>query len=87
MWRFSGEALDQGITRIRVDSAVQSPVTRIAKIVADSFKFRNKTGLDAALEALRDAWRDKRAPMDELTEAAKISRISNVMRPYPRSPG
>jgi hypothetical protein len=54
----------------------------IAKTVADCFKFRNKIGLDVALEALRDCWRDRKASMDELWEAATICRMTNVMRPY-----
>ncbi len=80
--RFSGEARDYGIAQISADGVVQIPVTSIAKTIADCFKFRNKIGLDVALEALRDAWRSKRVTMDELTEAAKICRVSNVMQPY-----
>jgi hypothetical protein len=53
-----------------------------AKTVADCFKYRNKIGLDVALEALRDCWRRRRASMDELWRAAKICRMTNVMRPY-----
>ncbi len=29
----------------------------LAKTIADCFKFRNKIGLDVALEALRECWR------------------------------
>ena len=46
------------------------------------FKFRNKVGLDIALEALRETWRARKATMDELWEAAKVCRVANVMRPY-----
>ena len=53
-----------------------------AKTVADCFKFRNKVGLDVALEALREAWRSRKATMDELVEAARINRVSKIMRPY-----
>ena len=53
-----------------------------AKTVADCFKYRNKIGLDVALEALRDCWKKRRATMDELWQAAKICRVANVMRPY-----
>jgi hypothetical protein len=48
----------------------------------DCFKFRNKIGMDVALEALRDCYRQKKASMDELWEAAKICRVPNVMKPY-----
>ncbi len=53
-----------------------------AKTVADCFKHRSKVGLDVALEALRDAFRRRKATMDELWEAARVCRMSNVMRPY-----
>ena len=53
-----------------------------AKTVADCFKYRNKIGLDVALEALRDCWRHRRAPMDEVWNHAKVCRVANVMRPY-----
>jgi predicted transcriptional regulator of viral defense system len=71
-----------GITQVAVDGVVHIPVTSIAKTVADCFKFRNKIGLDVALEALRDAWNQKRVTMDELWESAEICRMTNVMRPY-----
>src|SRR6266404_430056 len=53
-----------------------------AKTVADCFKFRNKIGLDVAIEALRESRRTKKATMDELWAAAKVCRVTNVMRPY-----
>ena len=54
----------------------------IAKTVADCFKFRNKIGLDVALEALQEAWRSRSVSMDELWRYAEICRVANVMRPY-----
>jgi predicted transcriptional regulator of viral defense system len=53
-----------------------------AKTVADCFKFRNKVGLDVAIEALREAWRSRKVTMDELVEAAGVDRVSKIMRPY-----
>jgi predicted transcriptional regulator of viral defense system len=79
--RFSGAALSFGIqetTLQNVPACVYSP----AKTVADCFKYRNKIGLDVAIEALRDTWRQKRATMDELQAAAKVCRVANVIRPY-----
>ncbi len=80
--RFSDESLGYGVAQLSADGVVQIPVTDIAKTIADCFKYRNKIGLDVALEALRDAWRSKRVTMDELVEAAKVCRVSNVIRPY-----
>jgi len=79
--RFSGEALASGIE----DHIVEKVHLRVygpAKTVADCFKYRNKIGLDVALEALRDCWRHRRATMDELWKYAKVCRVANVMRPY-----
>ena len=53
-----------------------------AKTVADCFKHRSKVGLDVALEAIRDAFRGRKATMDELWAAARVCRMENVMRPY-----
>lgn len=53
-----------------------------AKTVADCFKHRSKVGLDVALDALRDAFRRRKATMDELWTAAGVCRMANVMRPY-----
>ena len=53
-----------------------------AKTVADCFKFRNKVGLDIALEALRETVRSRRATRDEIMEYAEIDRVSKIVRPY-----
>jgi predicted transcriptional regulator of viral defense system len=74
--RFSGPALTEGVQVRRIDG------TNVAKTVADCFKFRNKIGLDVALEALREALRVKKATVDELWRYARIDRVANVMRPY-----
>ena len=54
----------------------------MAKTLADLFKYRNKVGLDVALEALREAWRERRFTMDELSRYATICRVHRVMGPY-----
>ena len=79
--RFSAEALSTGVETRRVEGTLIR-VTSVAKTVADCFKFRNKIGLDVALEALREARRTKKASADELWGHAKIDRVANVMRPY-----
>jgi predicted transcriptional regulator of viral defense system len=79
--RFSGKALRFGVLEEKRDGVVIR-VTSPAKTVADCFKFRNKIGMDVALEALRDCRRQKKASMNQLWEAAKICRVANVMRPY-----
>jgi predicted transcriptional regulator of viral defense system len=61
---------------------VDVPVYNIAKTVADCFKFRGKVGFDVALEALREAMREKRCDREEIRKYAQIDRVENVMRPY-----
>jgi predicted transcriptional regulator of viral defense system len=79
--RFSGPALSEMVQEHRVQG-VPVKVYTAAKTVADCFKFRNKVGTDVALEALRDCWRGRKATMDELWAAARVCRMTNVMRPY-----
>jgi hypothetical protein len=50
--------------------------------VADCFKFRNKIGLDIAIEGLKDCLRQKKATINDIHRYAKICRVSNVIRPY-----
>ena len=79
--RFSSPALEYSVERHEIEGvAVQ--VYSPAKTVADCFKYRNKIGLDVALEALRDCWRQRKATMDEIWAAAKVCRVANIMRPY-----
>lgn len=79
--RMSGNALRAGIEEHRVEG-VPVRVYNPAKTVADCFKYRNKIGLDVALEALRDAWRQRRVTMDDLWRYAAICRVTKVIRPY-----
>ncbi len=79
--RFSGAALTEGVEEHVVDG-VSVRITGVAKTVTDCFKYRNKIGLDVALEALRAAWREKRVTSDDLWRYAKVCRVANVMRPY-----
>jgi predicted transcriptional regulator of viral defense system len=79
--RFSGRALTEGVQTQEIEGATVL-VTNPAKTIADCFKFRNKVGLDVALEALRDAWHKRKVTMADLDRFAKIDRVTNVMRPY-----
>jgi predicted transcriptional regulator of viral defense system len=79
--RMSGASLTQGVETMAIEG-VKVPVFNAAKTVADCFKFRNKIGLDVALEALRDGWSQRKLTMDALWHYATINRVANVMRPY-----
>jgi predicted transcriptional regulator of viral defense system len=79
--RFADSALKQGVDQ-RVIEGVPVRITTPARTVVDCFVYRNKIGLDVALEALRDCWRQKKATMNDLHAAAKNRRMEKVMRPY-----
>jgi len=79
--RFGGSALSEGVETHRIEG-VAVHVYSVAKTVADAFKYRNKIGLDVALEALREGWRDRRFTIDEIQRSARICRVERVMRPY-----
>lgn len=79
--RSSGVSLQSGQEE-HVIEGVPVKIYSPAKTVADCFKFRNKIGLDVALEALRETWMEKRCGMDDLIHYARVCRVANVMRPY-----
>ena len=79
--RMSGASLTEGVETMAIEG-VRVPIFNAAKTVADCFKFRNKIGLDVALEALRDGWAQRKLTMDALWHYATINRVANVMRPY-----
>lgn len=77
----SGKALHAGVETNSIDG-VSIKVFCPAKTIADCFKYRNKVGLDVALEALREGWSARQFTMDELLEYAEICRVKKVMQPY-----
>jgi predicted transcriptional regulator of viral defense system len=79
--RLSGPSLTEGTENHQVEG-VPIRVYSAGKTVADCFKFRNKIGLDVAIEALKDCLRQKKANVNEIYRYAKICRVSNVIRPY-----
>lgn len=81
MVRFSGAALTEGIERHKIEGA-NVAIYNPAKTVADCFKYRNKIGLDVAIEALRDGLRERRFTRDDLWRYAKTCRVTTVIRPY-----
>jgi predicted transcriptional regulator of viral defense system len=79
--RFSGPALTQGIETLRVEG-VTVKVYSAAKTVCDCFKYRNKVGIDVAVEALKDFVRRHRGGGNDLARFARICRVARVMQPY-----
>ncbi len=79
--RFSGKAFTEGIEIHRIEGQPVR-VYCVAKTLADLFKYRNKIGLNIALEALHEAWRDRRFTMDQIDRYSQICRVQRVMAPY-----
>ena len=78
---FTGEAFTEGIETPKVDG-VQMRIYSPEKTVVDCFKYRNKIGLDTAVEALKLYRERKRIKVNELIRYARICRVEKVMRPY-----
>jgi hypothetical protein len=79
--RLRGDAYVSGVITV-MEQGSPIRVYSAAKTVTDCFKFRNKIGLDVALEALKDAWHSRKITMDDLAHFARINRVERVMRPY-----
>lgn len=79
--RFSAYTLEAGVEEHSIEG-VTVRIYNPAKTIADCFKYRNKIGLDVALEALRDCRRQRKCTGDDLWRYARICRVANVMKPY-----
>lgn len=79
--RFSSELLDKGVQKHMIRN-IPVKITNPARTVADCFKYRNKIGLDVAIEALKDGLRNRRFTVDELWQFAELCRVARVIRPY-----
>jgi predicted transcriptional regulator of viral defense system len=78
---FSDKSYEFGIEVHKINN-VDVRVYSVAKTVADCFKFRNKIGLDVAVETLREAIRNKKVSISEIYEAAKVCKVAKVIQPY-----
>ncbi len=79
--RFSGKAFEEGIEKHKVDG-IEIKVYSVAKTIADCFKFRNKIGLDVAIEALKLALTRKKSTRKEIFKYANICGVEKIIRPY-----
>lgn len=79
--RFSGPALTEGIED-HIEHGVTLRVYSVAKTVVDLFRYRNKVGIDVALEALKEGWRHRRFTLTEVNRLARLCRMRRVMAPY-----
>lgn len=77
----SPKSFSAGVEQYDLDG-VTLHVYSVAKTITDCFKFRNKIGMDVALEALRGGRRSRRFSVDEILDFARINRVEKVIRPY-----
>lgn len=82
--RATGEALTAAIEQVMVEG-VPVPIYSVAKTVADCFKHRRHVGEDVAVEALRDALRQRKTTASELMRFATIDRVASRMEPFIRA--
>lgn len=77
----SPEPFKAGMEKHSLDN-VEVKVYNVAKTITDCFKFRNKVGMDVALEALREGLRQKKCTPNEILRFARVNRVERVMLPY-----
>lgn len=78
---FSGPAFLEGRINHRIEGVAVS-IYSPAKTVADCFKFRNKIGLDVALEALRECVSQQKGTIAQIRKYAAICRVARIIQPY-----
>ena len=81
VYRFDRKTFNAGLETQRI-GGMPLKIYSAARTVVDCFKFRNKLGLDVALEALRLARKRKRVQNRELLHYARQLRVERVISPY-----
>jgi predicted transcriptional regulator of viral defense system len=79
--RWTSRALEEGIETHKIEGVIVR-VTNPARTIVDCFRYRNKIGIDVALEGLREALRARHVSVDDLWQRAKVARVWSVMKPY-----
>ncbi|MDB5047251.1 MAG: putative transcriptional regulator [Fibrobacteres bacterium] len=79
--RFSGKAFREGI-EIQPVNGITVRVYSLAKTIADCFRYRNKIGMEVAVEALKEGLRSKKAAPTDIRRFAELRGVSKVLGPY-----
>jgi predicted transcriptional regulator of viral defense system len=82
--KFSGEGYRNGIEKHIIENN-EIKIYNIPKTIADCFKYRNKLGMDVAIEALKDVMLNKQATVDEIIKYSEICRVRKIITPYMES--
>ena len=80
-YRFDEKSFREGVETHTIDG-VSVSIYNAEKTITDCFKFRNRIGLDTALEAVRLYRERRRVNVDRLMRYAEICRVEKVIRPY-----
>jgi len=78
---FAGPAFTEGVEVHKLDN-VPVRVYGREKTLADCFKYRNKIGLDPAVEALNLYLERRNTKTNELLRYAAVCRVQKIIRPY-----
>jgi predicted transcriptional regulator of viral defense system len=81
IYRFDVPTFGQGI-EVHVIDRIPVRIYSAARTLVDCFKYRNKLGMDVAIEALRFARARKRVSNREILQFARLLRQDRVMAPY-----
>ena len=81
VYRFDPKTFESGL-EVHDVGGLKVNVYSAARTVADCFKFRNKVGLDVALEALRFARERKKLSIRDLMDFARQLRVQRILQPY-----
>lgn len=79
--RFSGWAMIEGVEPYSIQSH-RARITNPARTIVDCFRYRNKIGIDIAMEGLREGIRRHKCTPDQLWQYGKKARVWTIMRPY-----
>ena len=79
---FRTEPLFSSNIETRMSHGVAIRVYGLEQTLADCFQYRNKIGLDVAVAALRESFEGNRVDRNRLWQAARLCRVTRVMRPY-----
>jgi len=81
VFRMSERSMQEGVTFMHI-SGTRMAVFNLAKTIADCFKFRNRIGLNVAVEALQEVVRYNKCSPGQIIHYAQINRVDSVVRPY-----
>ncbi len=81
IFRMSSKPFATGVESIEI-GAVKMNIFSMEKTISDCFKYRNKLGLDTAIEALKNYCRRRNANPARVLEMSRVCRVETIIKPY-----